>query len=57
VPAEPSKHSVTYVDASAWIADKEFEDAVHVGARGAVDFTRRLAASPELRSDRDRGVR
>jgi hypothetical protein len=47
VRAELAKRGATYVDASAWIPDEEFEDAVHVSARGAVDFTRRLAAMPD----------
>jgi len=45
VRAELAIGGATYIDASSWIADADFEDAVHVGARGAVTFTRRLAAA------------
>jgi hypothetical protein len=40
---ELAARGATYVDASAWIPDEEFEDAVHVSERGALEFTRRLA--------------
>jgi hypothetical protein len=43
VRAQIATRGAAYVDASAWIPDEEFEDAVHVSARGALNFTRRLA--------------
>jgi len=46
--ATAKSYGAAYIDASDWIDDTKFSDHVHLLKPGAVPFTRRLAATPEL---------